>query len=160
MALHKNLTGADLHEPRGAATASVGQVYVADGAGSGAWTSKNGDVLNANKFSLQGDMSDIGAAANSVYFYIPQKAQLTRLSCVLYAGITTTNAILTVYIDGVLFVDSLTVPFTGSTAGTKASVNIATVNTLTDGSVVEIRSDGGPANSVRATINLLMANKA
>ena len=50
MALHKNLTGTDLHEPKGAAAASVGQVYVADGAGSGAWASKNGDILNANKF--------------------------------------------------------------------------------------------------------------
>jgi len=37
--LHKDLTGADLHEPKGAAAASSGQVYVANGAGSGAWTS-------------------------------------------------------------------------------------------------------------------------
>lgn len=159
MASHKNLTGLDLHEPKGVATASINTVYLADGGGSGTWTSKNGDILNANIFALQGDMADIGAALNSVFFYIPQKSQLSRLSCVLYAGLTTTNAILTIYIDGVLFADSLVVPFTGSTAGTKASVNIATVNTLNSGSVVEIRSDGGPANSVRATISLLMTNK-
>lgn len=36
--LHKNLTGADLHEPKGADTAVSGRVYVSDGAGSGAWT--------------------------------------------------------------------------------------------------------------------------
>ena len=35
--LHKNLTGTDLHEPKGAASASANQVYVADGAASGAW---------------------------------------------------------------------------------------------------------------------------
>lgn len=35
--LHKNLTGTDLHEPKGAAAASANQVYVADGAASGAW---------------------------------------------------------------------------------------------------------------------------
>jgi microcystin-dependent protein len=40
---HSSLTGADLHEPKGAATATSGQVYVADGAGSGAWTA--GDTL-------------------------------------------------------------------------------------------------------------------
>jgi hypothetical protein len=34
---HKNLTGTDLHEPKGAATATANQVYVADGAASGAW---------------------------------------------------------------------------------------------------------------------------
>lgn len=35
---HKNLTGVNLHEPKGAATAVSGAVYVADGAGSGTWT--------------------------------------------------------------------------------------------------------------------------
>lgn len=38
MALHKDLTGANLHEPKGVSAASSGQVYAADGAGSGAWT--------------------------------------------------------------------------------------------------------------------------
>lgn len=36
---HASLTGASLHEPKGVAAASQGQVYVADGSGSGAWTS-------------------------------------------------------------------------------------------------------------------------
>lgn len=35
---HSALTGADLHEPKGAASASAGQVYVANGAGSGVWS--------------------------------------------------------------------------------------------------------------------------
>lgn len=34
---HRDLTGADIHEPKGADTASAGTVYVADGAGSGSW---------------------------------------------------------------------------------------------------------------------------
>lgn len=34
---HKDLTGADLHEPKGVDSASAGQVYVADGLGSGVW---------------------------------------------------------------------------------------------------------------------------
>jgi len=35
--LHKNLTGADLHEPKGVAGATAGQAYVANGSGSGVW---------------------------------------------------------------------------------------------------------------------------
>ena len=35
---HNNLTGADLHEPKGAATAPAGSVYVADAGTSGVWT--------------------------------------------------------------------------------------------------------------------------
>jgi len=35
---HANLTGAELHEPKGADSASAGMVYIADGAGSGSWS--------------------------------------------------------------------------------------------------------------------------
>jgi microcystin-dependent protein len=36
---HKNLTGSQLHEPKGASTATLGTTYVSDGAGSGTWQS-------------------------------------------------------------------------------------------------------------------------
>lgn len=35
---HRNLTAADLHEPKGIGDAAAGQVYIADGNGSGSWT--------------------------------------------------------------------------------------------------------------------------
>ena len=41
MATHSTLTGADLHEPKGVASAGANQVYVANGSGSGTWTSAN-----------------------------------------------------------------------------------------------------------------------
>jgi microcystin-dependent protein len=44
--VHRNLTGADLHEPKGAETALSGQVYVADGAGSGVWTTASSIITN------------------------------------------------------------------------------------------------------------------
>jgi hypothetical protein len=162
MALHKDLTGSDLHEPKGVASASAGQVYVANGSGSGVWTSKNGDILNANYFTLQGYMADIGnagAPSGSVYFYIPQKCELVSFTSILSAAITTTNAVLSVYINGVLFADTLTVPFSGSAAGQKDTKTVTTSNTIAAGSVVEVRSDGGPANSVVAHINLFLRNK-
>lgn len=39
---HATLTGADLHEPKGIASASSNTVYVANGAGSGTWTALAG----------------------------------------------------------------------------------------------------------------------
>src|SRR6187402_1454206 len=105
---HKDLTGAQLHEPKGADTASSGQVYIANGSGSGAWTSKNGDLLNANTYSLRGTMADIGLAGDSVFFDTPQKAQLKTVTCVLYGAIATTNAVLSVYINNVLQGTTLT----------------------------------------------------
>jgi hypothetical protein len=38
MSVHANLTGANLHEPKGIAGQTAGKVYVSDGANSGAWT--------------------------------------------------------------------------------------------------------------------------
>lgn len=35
---HASLTGAELHEPKGVASAALGTVYVANGAGSGSWS--------------------------------------------------------------------------------------------------------------------------
>lgn len=40
MALHSSLTDPNLHEPKGVSTATSGQVYVANGSGSGAWTAR------------------------------------------------------------------------------------------------------------------------
>lgn len=37
MAEHNTLTGSSLHEPKGVASANLGEVYRADGAGSGVW---------------------------------------------------------------------------------------------------------------------------
>lgn len=39
MVAHKDLIDPDIHEPKGASDATSGQIYVADGAGSGNWTS-------------------------------------------------------------------------------------------------------------------------
>jgi len=47
---HSTLTGASLHEPKGVGAASSGQVYVANGAGSGVWTSISTSV---NPFGTQ-----------------------------------------------------------------------------------------------------------
>lgn len=35
---HKNLSGDEIHEPKGISTALAGQIYVSDGDGSGTWT--------------------------------------------------------------------------------------------------------------------------
>jgi len=57
---HSTLTGANLHEPKGVAAATVGTVYVADGAGSGAWvavptTSIQGGTVGSAGLHLYSD---------------------------------------------------------------------------------------------------------
>lgn len=48
MVLHSALTGGDLHEPKGAASATANQVYQANGAGSGTWALIDADNISAN----------------------------------------------------------------------------------------------------------------
>ena len=38
---HNVITDPDIHEPKGVAAASAGQIYVANGAGSGSWQDKD-----------------------------------------------------------------------------------------------------------------------
>lgn len=46
---HKNLAGGEVHEPKDISVANSGDVYIADGVGSGAWAVPNGggDMLVA-----------------------------------------------------------------------------------------------------------------
>lgn len=152
MAEHKDLTGDQLHEPKGAATAAAGTVYVADGSGSGAWESPIDGIHNANSMALQTTMTDL-AAASSVYFNVPVKSELARMNVMLY-GAVDANTILTINIDGVLFADSLTITSAGTAAGQKKTLTVTTANTITAGSIVEVISDGGATASVRVDIQL------
>lgn len=153
MAQHKDLTGAELHEPKGVETATSGQVYVANGSGSGAWTDKNSDNLLFNEYQLQNRIDDI-STASSTWFYIPRKSQMTRLAVILHGAITAANSVLTIYINGVLFTDSLTVTQAGSTAGSKYTLSIVTSHSIPANSTVEVRSDGGSTTTAIATVSL------
>jgi hypothetical protein len=152
MAEHKDLTGAQLHEPKGVETADAGTVYVADGAGSGEWVSPIADIYNSNTFTVGTTMTDL-SSPSSVYMNIPVKSTMTRMNVLLY-GAVDANTVLTIKINGVLFADSLTVLSAGSAAGQKKSLTITTVNTLQAGDIIEIISDGAATASLRADIQL------
>lgn len=80
MADHSTLTGTALHEPKGVATAAANQVYVANGTGSGVWTSQNfatapvlkfktADTVRTSTATLADDahLTGIALAAGSSY---------------------------------------------------------------------------------------------
>lgn len=152
MSLHKDLTGAELHEPKGADSASSGQVYVSNGAGSGVWTDRYSGVYNLNKYQASDIMDDISTANSSAYLYVPVNSELKELACIIHGSLATANAVLSIYINGILFGESLTVTFSGSAKGDLSQLTVTTANTITPGSVVEIRSDGGSTNAVKCTI--------
>lgn len=149
---HSALTGAQLHEPKGAATAANGTVYTANGAGSGVWTSPTATIRNLNKFNVETTFTDVGTAG-AVYLNCPNKATLTRLNVILY-GTIDADTVITIHIDGVLFNQSLTLVAAGSAAGKKQSLTITTANTVPAGGIITLTSNGTTTTTTRADVQL------
>lgn len=58
---HKNIPDAQLHEPKGVASASANTVYLADGLGSGSWSSA---PFNPANFTIERCVDGLSVAAN------------------------------------------------------------------------------------------------
>ena len=116
MPLHSSLTDPNLHEPKGATSASAGMVYVSDGAGSGTWTySPTGYVRYQNSGAAQVLTSTPqklvinGAGSNSTEAYLPREIRGTGS-----LWDTVTNDI-TPIAEGDAFVCRLSFPLTANT---------------------------------------------
>ena len=77
MAEHKDLTGSNLHEPKGIASANKNRVYVSDGSGSGAWEKLDGFVYYRDDRTTTGNSTQI-LTDNTPQKFICNKAGLAR----------------------------------------------------------------------------------
>lgn len=120
---HKNLTGASLHEPKGTAAATSGQVYTADGAGSGTWQkylASNIDTTGAAADdAFYADGAGAGSwksAPGSVYgaISVANNATATTLGTI-NTYVKVTAGLTGEHLSGITFTtDHLTVPVTGA----------------------------------------------
>lgn len=151
MAHHKDLTGTDLHEPKGASSASAGQVYVADGSGSGAWT-----AVAAAQLALVAVVTDVSTAGD-VYIGAPCSGQITGIVGVLGAAITTADSNVTFHINGVsIDTSALVVAESGSSPGTEFDSTPSGHNTVVAGDVIKVSTDGGSTGTATFTVTLLV----
>jgi hypothetical protein len=151
---HADLSGDQLHEPKGVETATAGEVYVADGFGSGNWTDHLSTFYNKNKYVLSQRFDDL-ATAGSIYFHIPFKSKLIQVTVVPY-GVIDANTDMNIYLDGVLFADDFDLVAAGSGAGLKQSMTTVTNNSIDAGDIVRIESDGAATASVRGDVQLVL----
>jgi hypothetical protein len=133
MPAHSALTGADLHEPKGADTAAVGEVYVADGLGSGAWVNP--------PYAVSALINDVSTAA-TVYVPIPFAGTVVKVVTVLAGSLTTANATVTVKNAAGSSMGTLTITQSGSAAGDIDVLNPVSNNTVTNDSRISIETDG------------------
>lgn len=151
MAHHKDLTGSDLHEPKGAASASSGQVYVANGSGSGVWTAVKGSYVALNVL-----IDDVSTAAD-VYIGVPVAGTVSKIIGVLGAAINTADSNVTFSKGGVsIDTSAMVVAQSGSAAGTEFSSTPSGHNTMAVGDVIKCSTDGGSTGTAKFWITLLI----
>jgi len=158
MALHKDLTGSDLHQPKGADAASSGTTIVSDGAGGTSWVkvgSSNIDsssVKNVNKYTVAVQFADI-STADFILVPCPDACTFTKATVILNNAITTADSVVTFTNSvGPTTIGTLTIAYTGSAEGTRFTFNAS--NSLTAGSYLKIATDGVSSTSAKATVFL------
>jgi len=170
MALHSDLTGADLHEPKGVAGASADTVYVADGAGSGTWqkpeaanvsvadassgfTSTNVegvlDELFEDRDPVHGMMLDV-STAETLLIPIPFDCTVEKILMILGSTIDADTTITVTRSDGAAM-GSQTLTASGSVEGTFFEFIPTGNSTLTYSShkYVKLVSDGASTTASR-----------
>ncbi len=149
---HKDLTGSQLHEPKGCETAGAGTVYTADGAGSGSWTDIIATVRDANRIVLSSHFTDI-STPQSLYLLTPISGTVRSIHVVLHGAINTANAIVDAKINGIAVTgSSITVAHSGSAGGLAFSSSPSGANVLTTNGVVEVRTDGASSGAAMASV--------
>lgn len=171
---HSSLTGADLHEPKGVATAAAGTVYVANGAGSGTWqdaaaaditvadtggyfTGTNvEDVLAELHESDEHLLSHFDDISNPSTLLIPTThgCVVEQIDFILTAAITTADSTVTVTRSDGAAMGSQVIAFSGSAEGTRFAFTPSGNNTFTDGVhfYIKLITDGASSTAVKCHV--------
>ena len=140
---HSTLSDPFLHEPKGVASASSGDVYLANGSGSGTWTSRQA-ILTVQ-------FPDISTASN-LYVPIPYAGTVTKIQSALTAAISGGDAVFTVTNSSGSSMGTLTITQSGSAAGDVDTLTPSSNNTVAAGSFIKIACAGAPSSHVETCI--------
>lgn len=149
MALHKDLTGANIHEPKGVDAASASTVYLANGSGSGTWSKlplaalDTTSIQGANRFSISLKISDLANASVAVFPLADNCTLIGAMSCIT-AAISGGDSVLTFSREGAATIGTITIAAAGSGEGILDVLSTPANNVFTAPSWLKISSDGGP----------------
>lgn len=148
MPVHSALTGSDLHEPKGVASATVDKVYVSNGSGSGNWQKIEADqidttsIFNANKGNLVIKWDDV-TVADAQYLVFPFPCTIDTITTVLYNGaIATADEVITVTKTGGASLGTITITQSGSAEGDVDTLTPSSNNTLTANQYLKFSNNG------------------
>lgn len=153
---HKDAPDGERHEPKGVSTAASGEIYVANGSGSGTWTNQKASIKNANFVTLFAEFDDI-STADSIFIPNPIAGTISKILVTLKNGITVANAVVTAEINGVAVTgSSITITQAGSTAGSTFTSSPTGTNTVGANGNIEIITDGASTTTAKAVVCVVM----
>lgn len=156
MTIHASLTGANLHESKGVATATSGQVDIADGAGSQAWTTPRSVWKNNNYVTLNAYFADV-STPGSVFVVCPIAGFISKIYTVISNAITVADCGVSAKIAGVAVTSSaITITQSGSAAGDVDSSSPSAARTVVAGQAIEIVTDGASTTACPTHVTLLI----
>lgn len=152
---HKNLTGAQLHEPKGIDAAAIGTVYEANGAGSGSWVDPLRNLNNENLLVVTKEIADV-SNPSSIYLPVPLACKVTKITIVTDATFTGTNTITAQIVPSEsttgTAVSGISIACTGTNANKVSSGTSTSNNELTATDTLRIITDGGGTGACPATV--------
>lgn len=146
---HVDIPDGERHEPKGAAAATIDQVYVSNGAASGAWRTL--------PFQDTIVMTDVSTASFDL-IPLPTNCIIDTIVFVLYNAITVADSTITVTRGGdAASLGTKVIAFTGSAEGTTFTFTPSGNNTITAAThkYLKIATDGNSttASKMSVTIN-------
>lgn len=145
---HSDIPDGERHEPKGASTATIDQVYVSNGAASGTWKTL--------PFQDTVIMDDVSNPSFDI-IPIPQNCIIDSITYVLYGAITTANSIVTVTRGGdAASLGTQTITFTSSAEGTTFTQVPSGNNTLTAAThrYLKFATDGASSATAKMAITI------
>lgn len=140
---HSTLSDPYLHEPKGVAAASSGDVYLANGSGSGTWTSRQS--------MLTVQFANISTSSN-LYVPMPYAGTVTKIQSVLSAAISGSDTTFTVTNAAGASMGVVTVTQSGSAAGDVDTLAPSSNHTVAAGSFIKIACNGGASSHIDCAI--------
>lgn len=132
---HVDIADGERHEPKGASTATVGQVYVSDGAASGSWEDFAYDINTV--------LADV---SNPSFVLVPilNDSVVTQIKYVLGAAITVANSTITVTRGGGSAMGTQVITQAASAEGTTFTQTPSGNNSITAAThhYIKIATDG------------------
>lgn len=144
---HVNIADGERHEPKGASTATIDQVYASNGAGSGAWREV--------PYSDTVIMADVSTASFEL-MPIPANVKIQSIRFVLHSAITVADSTITVTRGDGASLGTKVIAFTASAEGTTFDMTPSGNDTINASShkYLKFATDGASTTAAKLSITI------